>query len=314
MPTDQPTLAVIMPRPNSQTGTVDGESRSRLAWQDEHSRLYLADVVDGLNVVPDGSVDLVVTSPPYNLGGFGGRNGRKNAKWPQAALATGYEQNTDAMDPAEYRRWLGEVMELIWQKVSPTGALMLVHKQRVLAGRVTLPTDFIPGGLPIRQVVPWSIGTGMNVNVGAFASTHEWLVIVAGRRWRLRSPRASSIGDFWRLPRGPHNPYPGSFPLSLPLRAIDATTAEVILDPFFGSGTTLIAARRLGRYGIGIDSSARALAIARERIERQPWKEPTDRHPKKCTECGERYRPQRSDGRYCSTTCRQRAWRRSRPS
>ena len=60
--------------------------------------------------------------------------------------------------------------------------------------------------------------------------------------------------------------HPAPFPVALPQRCIDSTDAKVILDPFMGSGTTAIAAIRAGREWIGIEQSAKYVAMAEERI------------------------------------------------
>ena len=60
--------------------------------------------------------------------------------------------------------------------------------------------------------------------------------------------------------------HPAPFPETLPLRAIETSHAQKILDPFVGSGTTLLAAKRLGRRAIGIEVSERYCEIAAKRL------------------------------------------------
>jgi modification methylase len=62
------------------------------------------------------------------------------------------------------------------------------------------------------------------------------------------------------------NPHPAPFPIALPTRCIESTDAEIILDPFSGSGTTALAARRLGRKYIGIDISPEYCKQAEDRL------------------------------------------------
>ena len=62
------------------------------------------------------------------------------------------------------------------------------------------------------------------------------------------------------------NEHPAPFPLSLPLKAISATTATTVLDPFMGSGTTLRAAKDLNRKAIGIELSERYCEVAAKRL------------------------------------------------
>ena len=61
-------------------------------------------------------------------------------------------------------------------------------------------------------------------------------------------------------------PHPAPFPIELPIRALQATGAICVLDPFVGSGTTALAAIKMGRNYIGIDNSPEYVAMAEERI------------------------------------------------
>ena len=63
------------------------------------------------------------------------------------------------------------------------------------------------------------------------------------------------------------NKHPAPFPLALPLRCIESTSAQIILDPFSGSGTTAVAAKQLGRNYIGIDISPEYCEMAQTRID-----------------------------------------------
>ena len=63
-----------------------------------------------------------------------------------------------------------------------------------------------------------------------------------------------------------NNPHPAPFPIELIDRIVTSTNAEVILDPFMGSGTTAIAAKKNKRDFIGIDISSQYVEMAKERI------------------------------------------------
>lgn len=63
-----------------------------------------------------------------------------------------------------------------------------------------------------------------------------------------------------------NNPHPAAFPVDLIERIISSTNAEVILDPFMGSGTTAVVAKKLGRKYIGIEVSPEYCKMAENRI------------------------------------------------
>ena len=75
-------------------------------------------------------------------------------------------------------------------------------------------------------------------------------------------------GDVWAFGQERHNPHPAPFPVPLIERIIASTTAQVILDPVMGSGTTAVVARLLGRDFIGIDISPDYCRMAEERRHR----------------------------------------------
>jgi site-specific DNA-methyltransferase (adenine-specific) len=63
------------------------------------------------------------------------------------------------------------------------------------------------------------------------------------------------------------NPHPAAFPVALIERIISSTNAEIVLDPFMGSGTTAVAAKKLGRHFIGIELAPEYIEIAESRIK-----------------------------------------------
>ena len=75
------------------------------------------------------------------------------------------------------------------------------------------------------------------------------------------------IPDVIRANRTGNNLHPTEKPISLIKTIIDANIGNTILDPFMGSGTTLVAAKQLGRDAVGIEISEKYCEIARKRLE-----------------------------------------------
>ena len=124
----------------------------------------------------------------------------------------------------------------------------------------------IVSGFPVRQIIIWQRTGGINFNPGYFLPTYEVIYMIAKPKFRL-SPKANAQGDVWRIPQETKNPHPAPFPLELAQRCIESTTADVVLDPFIGSGTTAIAAEIAERQWIGIDISETYCKLARRRIK-----------------------------------------------
>jgi site-specific DNA-methyltransferase (adenine-specific) len=251
--------------------------------------VYHALAEEVLPTLPAGSVDMVFTSPPYNLGtttggGFAkplghysaasglGARGNRFGKWSGGALAGGYGEHDDAMPHGEYVAWQQSILTECWSLLSERGAIFYNHKPRVLAGRLVTPLEYLPPELAesVRQAVIWARAGGVNFAPTHYLPTHEWIVVLARAAWRLRGRAASGIGDVWMIPQESGSPHPAPFPLALPTRAIETAAPGSVLDPFMGSGTTLEAARNAGIPAIGIEREERWCEYTARRLEDPP--------------------------------------------
>jgi len=240
------------------------------------STLYLGDCRE---IIPTlSTVDLVVTSPPYNLGAApwarlghwkpGGKSGGRD-KWKVGASGQAgvkYGVHIDALPWPEYVEWQRAIVSLLWSRLSDTGAIFYNHKPRVIGSRVWTPFELIPPEVSLRQIVTWARPGGVNFNKTAFVSTSEWVMLLAREAFRLKSRGASGLGDVWQM-TPERNEHPAPFPVELPRRALEATDAPACLDPFMGSGTTGVACARLRRRFIGIEIDPRYFEMACRRIE-----------------------------------------------
>ncbi len=252
--------------------------------------IYHGDCRDVLPALRPELVDLLFTSPPYNLGnttggGFpdrfghyrkssrlGGRGGA--GKWGDGALATGYGAHADNMPSATYIAWQQDILRACWDVLSRTGAIFYNHKPRVLDGQLLAPTTYLPTELLpfLRQEVIWRRSGGINFSPAFYLPTHERILIIARRAWRLRSRGASGVGDVWEFMQETNNPHPAPFPFGLPARAIETCAPASVCDPFMGSGTTLFAANAFGCRAIGIEIEERFCEMAVRRLEQLPMR------------------------------------------
>lgn len=226
------------------------------------------DCMNAMANMQSGSIDMVFTSPPYNLNnssGGGLKSARGIGKWGSAKLMDGYESHHDAMPYEDYVTWQKAVLTEMWRLLKDDGAIYYNHKPRVQNGLLQTPLDLNPG-LPLRQIVIWERNGGINFSPSFYLPTHEWIVIFAKLKFRLKSKGASGIKDVWKVPQERNNPHPAPFPVQLPYMAIESTNAQVILDPFMGSGTTGVACKQLGRDFIGIEKSKEYFDMAQARI------------------------------------------------
>lgn len=228
--------------------------------------IYHADCRDVLPTMGP-IVDVVVTSPPYNraLRIDKGWTGVQSEAAKLGRFRDGYDVHDDAMPFIEYEQWQAEMLRLMWATLADDGAIFYNHRPRILEGALWTPLQ-IKSGLPLRQIIVWVTGAGVNIMPGAFAGAHEWIMLLAKPAFRLLDAATSAHGDVWQIPPAKASEHPAPFPLAIPTRALTATGAESVLDPFMGSGTTLRAAKNLGCRAIGIDTSERYCEIAARRL------------------------------------------------
>ncbi|HEX8890320.1 MAG TPA: site-specific DNA-methyltransferase [Pyrinomonadaceae bacterium] len=226
------------------------------------------DAVETMAAMPGNSIDLVVTSPPYNLKnstGNGMKEGTKTGRWANNPLQKGYARHNDNMPHEEYVKWQRKVLTEAMRLIKDDGAIFYNHKWRVQAGLLQDRADIV-SGFPVRQIIIWKRAGGFNFNPGYFVPTYEVIYLIAKPRFKLVKG-ANGHGDVWEFNQEMKNPHPAAFPVALIERIISSTDAQIVLDPFMGSGTTAVAAKKLGRHFIGIELAPEYIEIAENRLK-----------------------------------------------
>ncbi len=232
------------------------------------NKIICGDAVEVLKQIPDGAVDLIITSPPYNLKnstGNGMKDGR-GGKWANAALQKGYSHHDDCMPHAEYVKWQRDCLNEMMRVIPDDGAIFYNHKWRVQDGLLQDRQDIVDG-FPVRQIIIWRRKGGLNFNAGYFLPTYEVIYLIAKPDFKL-APKANAHGDIWEFTQEMNNEHPAAFPVSLIDRIVSSTDAKLILDPFMGSGTTAISALNYKRDYIGIELSPEYCEMAERRIKK----------------------------------------------
>ena len=235
--------------------------------EDFLNKIICGDATDIMKYIPDGAINLIVTSPPYNLKnstGNGMKDGR-GGKWANAALQNGYTNHDDCMPHEEYVRWQRNCLTEMVRIISEDGAIFYNHKRRVQDGLMQDRQDIV-NGFPVRQIIIWKRKGGLNFNAGYFLPTYEVIYLIVKSKFKL-VPKANAYGDVWEFTQEMNNEHPAAFPVNLIDRIISSTNAKIILDPFMGSGTTAISAINFDRDYIGIDISPDYCEMARKRIK-----------------------------------------------
>ena len=232
------------------------------------NKIICGDSLKIMKKLPDNSIDLAVTSPPYNLKnstGNGMSENTKCGKWAGNPLQKGYSHYSDNIPNDEYAEWQYNNLKEMFRLLKDDGAIFYNHKWRVQNGLIQDRQDIIRD-LPVRQIIIWRRKGGFNFNPGYFLPTYEVIYLIPKPKFKL-APKANAYGDVWEFTQEFKNEHPAPFPVELIDRIISSTTAEIILDPFMGSGTTAIVAMGLKRNFIGIELSPDYCKMAERRIE-----------------------------------------------
>lgn len=247
-------------------------------YDDETCVIYHANALTALLSVSD--IATTVTSPPYNTLGSrvpakptGGFGSERLGGWVANLHETGY---ADDMDELEYTMWQVSIAAGIANVSLPGASFFYNHKQRSRDRRTVHPLDITRRffGWELRQELVWRRPGAVQFNARMFAPNDErviWLVRNDGvpHKWNQEAARWLSVWDM--APPVEVDGHPCPFPIELPKRCILATTdpGDVVLDPFMGSGTTLRAAKDLGRRAIGIEIEERYCEIAAKRLAQE---------------------------------------------
>ena len=242
-------------------------------YETELGKLYHGDCLEIMPMLEP--VDLIVTSPKYNMGnssGGGIKGAGSKGAWVAAnrdgGLGDGYAGSEDNDPWPVYEEKQKRFLSVAFSTLSESGAIFYNHKPRIQDGVVRLPTGYCEG-LPIRQIITWKRNKGFNFSHTHYLPSYEWIIVIAKKGFCLKSKGASGITDVWEMPAKPTPFHPCPFPLLLPMNVLSTTTGEPVLDPHLGSGTTAIACERLNRRWIGIEIEEKYCEIAAQRIENE---------------------------------------------
>ena len=228
-------------------------------------RVLNEDALTGIAKIPDGSIDLVLTDPPYCLG-------------------KDYGNNSDKLDPEEYLEWSRQWMDAVIPKLKPNGCLYLfltwryspeifcyLKKQLIMLNEIIWDRKVPSMGGSTRRY------SSVHDTIGFFAKAKDYYFDIDAIRIpydeETKKARSRSIfvgkkwlevgynpKDVWSVSRlhaihSEREDHPTQKPLEIIERMVKASCPVngIVLDPFMGSGTTAVAAHRWKRHFIGFE-------------------------------------------------------------
>jgi modification methylase len=244
--------------------------------------ILIGDCIEQLKTLPDRSVDLVFADPPYNLQLGGDLLRPDNSKvdavddeWDQFESFAAYDKFT--------REWLAECRRVL----KDDGAIWVIGSYHNVFRLGSALQDL---GYWVLNDIIWRKANPMpNFKGTRFTNAHETLIWASKSREQKRYTfnydalkafnEDTQMRSDWHLAlctgeerlkdADGQKAHPTQKPEALLYRVLLSSTkaGDVVLDPFFGTGTTGAAARRLGRHFIGIERDEAYAALARKRID-----------------------------------------------
>jgi adenine-specific DNA-methyltransferase len=272
-----------------------------ILFASDHANLILGDAIEEMRKLKKESVNLIVSSPPYNIGKI-------------------YEREKK-LSLNEYLTWQKEVLASANELLSDGGSICWQTGNYIEDGEL-FPLDmhfysiFKSLGFRLRNRIVWRFNFGLNSDK-RFSGRYEtvlWFTkgenyrfnldpvripqLYPGKRhsankfdkaglpsgnplgknpsdyWEFSAERDFRDNPVWDIPNVKHNHpektrHPCQYPIELAERCVLAFTKEgdTVLDPFVGTGSTILAAVKNSRRGIGIDKDAGFIDIARDRVK-----------------------------------------------
>ena len=250
-----------------------------------HIVVYPGDCLDLLHRIPDESMQLIVTSPPYNIG-----------KEYEKKLKLKVYLDQQAAVIRECVRTLSPHGSICWQVGN------YVSNGSIIPLDTVLYPFFTELGLTMRNRIIWHFEHGLHCS-NRFSGRYETIIWFTktkdyvfnldpvrvpqkypGKKY-FKGPKAGKYscnplgknpGDLWVIPNVKSNhvektEHPCQFPVELIERLVLSMTNEDdwVFDPFLGTGTTIIAAIRHNRRGVGAETVSKYVDVARDRIEQE---------------------------------------------
>ena len=231
---------------------------------------------ESMHELPDSSVHLMVTSPPYNVG----------------------KEYDEDLSLEDYLAFLGRVWKETWRMLVPGGRMCInvanLGRKPYIPLHAFIAEQAIELGFLMRGEIIWNKAASASASTawGSWKSAsnpilrdvHEYILVFCKQSFKRPNPskRLSSITrdefleydkSVWDISAESARKvgHPAPFPVELPRRLIQLYTFEneIVLDPFMGSGQTAIAAVKSGRHYVGYEVEEKYVALANQRIQKE---------------------------------------------
>lgn len=206
-------------------------------------------------------VDLIITSPPYNLGGrFHTGNNRMKS----------YDKYSDDLPEEEYQEKQINFLNKCYKLLDGNGSMFYNHKPRIFDGKTIHPLEWIlKSDFTLKQEIVWRNGSQNFDKIRFYPMTERvyWLT----KKTETTLNNSIGLSDLWTFKNANRDPeHNATFPIDLPEVIMSCfPNAKIVLDPYMGVGTTAIAAVRMKKDFVGFELSEKYYEVSLERVERE---------------------------------------------
>lgn len=250
-----------------------------MTTQDFSNKILQGDCIELLKSIPDNSIDMTFADPPFNL-------------------KKGYNNYYDSLKLQEYLNWCELWITEMVRITKPTGSIFIHNIPKWL----TYYAAFLNQKATFKHWIAWDASTapmGKSLQPAHYGilfyaknqkelkfyelrmphkrtrKTHLLAKDYGGKKYMLH-PFGPLVSDVWTdIHRIKHNKYRDEHPCQLPMHLLEriilmsTDEGDIVLDPFNGTGTTAIAAKRLGRNYVGFDLDSKYVEITKSKLEQE---------------------------------------------
>jgi len=239
------------------------------------NKIHNENCLETMAKMPENFIDIVITSPPYNKAGYEGFIRKRHDKdsWNGRNIDYDGDSDNDFMIESEYQDLQIKVLNEIHRILKPNGSVYYNHKVRVAQHKASHPIEWIlKSNLTFRQQITWNRKNSPAVAPIRYLPNTELIFCLTKTACQPNFERSKDslfIGEVWEFSAKPNKLHPAPFPEELPtniLMCIKDKKNVIVYDPYNGTGTTCIAAKKLGYDYIGSDITRKYCDIAEKEL------------------------------------------------
>ena len=232
--------------------------------------IHNEDCLDTLSEIPDNSINLIITSPPYNKSYWSSNQNINNGFKTKSRFINYDGDFNDKLKPKKYIKWQKKVIKECIRVLTDDGSIFYNHID-ILKNHNTIHPHFVYD-FPVKQILIWNRLNTPKLDKSYFFPKNEyvfWIKKTKESKPKFYKNKCVFQKSIFTLIADKNNKHPAPFPLELPNNFILACSdkGDIVYDPFMGSGTTAVASVINKRNYIGSEISKKYAKVANKRIE-----------------------------------------------